>query len=231
MTWPSIAPSIWLARETDGQIELVEWNRFGDIVQIITETEETVIACADCFAAWDDLADRGFVEVLPTDRRKLEAERDRILALVRTTFHGVTLGNGIGLLQAQGIDNYADRETLAAYRAQDEKEDWSAIPVAALDGGYSSLSFFDADGMRFHLPAYLIADLEDSLQVDDLQFHLTYPGFDGFPGFDRFSTLSRDQRAAVRQFLLLRLSDYNYEFSHRMIEGALETYWTAEPES
>ena len=84
----------------------------------------------------------------------------RVLDQIRDAFAGVTLGNGVGLREANGLDDYADSRTLAAYRSQDEKLDWSAISAADLDDCASSLGFFDADGMRFHLPAYLVADLE-----------------------------------------------------------------------
>lgn len=100
-------------------------------------------------------------------------EERHIAQLVRSAFSGVTLGNGVGLLQDQGIDDYADKATLAAYRKQDAKNDWSRIPVSSLSQCYSSLSFFDAAGMRFHLPAYLIADLENTLNQEVI-FCLTY---------------------------------------------------------
>jgi hypothetical protein len=146
----------------------------------------------------------------------------RVLNLIRTAFAGVTLGEGVGLRQGQGLDDYADAQTLAAYRAQDEQHDWSAISVEDLDQCNSSLSFFDPEGMRFHLPAYLIADLKQALKIADVLFHLVY-SLDGAES--RFEKLSRDQREAVRQFLLLRLSDPNYEFVHPMIETALRDYW------
>src|SRR5438046_507176 len=98
-------------------------------------------------------------------------EEARVASLVREAFRGVTLGEGVGLLEGRGIDDYEVQEVLDAYRSQDEKEDWSKIPVDALNNCYSSLSFFDAEGLRFHLPAYLIADLEGLYQFDVL-FHL-----------------------------------------------------------
>ena len=101
-----------------------------------------------------------------------EHER-RVLNLIRTAFAGVVLGEGVGLRQGRGLDDYADEGTLASYRAQDEKHDWSAIPVADLNRYGDSLSFFDPDGMRFHLPAYLVADLEGTLHTEVL-FHLVY---------------------------------------------------------
>jgi hypothetical protein len=142
-----------------------------------------------------------------------------LLNQIRIAFAGVKLGNGVGLRQGQGLDDYADARTLASYRAQDEQHDWSAIAVEALDQCYSSLSFFDAEGMRFHLPAYLVADLKQQLKTADVLFHLAYCVD------SRFEKLSDAQRNAVREFLLLRLSDRHYEFVHPMIETALREYW------
>ena len=153
----------------------------------------------------------------------MTGNEQRVLSLIRAAFAGVALGDGVGLLQAQGLDDSADERTRASYRMRDEKHDWSAISVADLDRCYSSLSFFDPDGMRFHLPAYVVADLEGCLRTADVLFDLVYLA-DGAPS--RFDALSRAQRDAVREFLLLRLSDSHREFVHPMIEAALREYWT-----
>src|SRR2546425_7467608 len=52
---------------------------------------------------------------------------------IREAFTGVTLGSGIGLQQAQGIDEHEDESTCARFRASDEKEDWTRIPVSELN--------------------------------------------------------------------------------------------------
>ena len=78
---------------------------------------------------------------------------------IRAAFHGATLGNGIGLLQGQALDDYRDEATQKAYRERDEEDDWERIPFQALNRCNTSLSFFDAEGMRFHLPAFMIAEL------------------------------------------------------------------------
>lgn len=152
----------------------------------------------------------------------LDDER-RVASLIRAAFCNVRLGNGIGLRQAQGLDDYADSNTLAKYRTQDEKDDWSSIPVSELKICESSLSFFDAEGMRFHLPAYLIAALEGTHQ-SSLVFHLTYPGLDAR---SKFALLSDSQRNGVREFLLLRLSGPYGDFERPMIESSLAEFWTA----
>ena len=69
---------------------------------------------------------------------------DALCDTIRNAFSGVKLGKGVGLQEAQGLDDYDDAATRARYRASDEKEDWSRIPAAELNRCYSSLSFFDA---------------------------------------------------------------------------------------
>ena len=151
----------------------------------------------------------------------------RVANLIRDAFREITLEDGIGLLQGHGLDNGADSKTLKEYRSKDEKNDWSMIPVSDLNSCFSSLSFFDAEGMQFHLPAFLIADLEGTFDGDVL-FHLTYFEHDAM---SRFEILTDSQRNAVREFLLLRLSDPNSDIETPMIEKALSEYWAAAEES
>ena len=73
--------------------------------------------------------------------------------------------------------------------------------------------------MRFHLPAYLVADLSGAIE-NDILFHLTFQD-----GLWRFDKLNKPQREVVREFLLLRLADPQCEFAHPMIEKALTEYW------
>ena len=140
---------------------------------------------------------------------------------IEAAFAGVTLGTGVGLQEAQGLDDYADAETCAAYRAKDEKDDWHRLPTEALNHCHSSLSFFDAEGMRFHLPAYLLADLRGDYG-SGMAFCLTQShDFDGY-----FGLLSEAQRRAVRAFLLHIADDPEYQFDHPHIVRALNEYWT-----
>ena len=139
---------------------------------------------------------------------------------IREAFAGVTLGSGIGLQQAQGIDDHEDEATCARYRASDEQEDWTRIPVSELNRCNSSLSFFDAEGMRFHLPAYLIADLQGAYNFG-MAFCLTqshdYARY--------FGQLSDAQRKVVRDFLLHISKESDYEFGRPHIIRALDEYW------
>jgi hypothetical protein len=151
-------------------------------------------------------------------------DREKLKRQIKDAFAGVKLGNGIGLLQAQGLDNYADAATLARYRAEDEKEDWSKIPLERFNRCPNSLSYFDTEGMRFHLPAFLISSV-DGTSNQDVVFTLTYfvP-----ENMSRFDSLSQPQRKAVRDFLQYKLQDIDdagREFIGPMIEKAIVEYW------
>jgi hypothetical protein len=171
------------------------------------------------------MKDRGFD---PATIREEEArldlyERGQVLAArIRAAFTGVTLGNGIGLVESRGRDQHESPAMLAAYRASDEKEDWTKIPSVEIDCSCGGLSFFDAEGMRFHLPAYLIADLNGEYGRG-LAFHLTEePGNRG-----RFDLLDAAQRACVRAYLSLLLEDPNEDHHRDEIQNALGGYWSS----
>ncbi|WP_348642383.1 DUF6714 family protein [Rhizobium sp. ERR 922] len=76
----------------------------------------------------------------------------KVRAAIRDAFAGATLDKGPGKMQA--LDDYASNEVRAACRADDEKGGWTAIAPEILNKHSSSPSFFDAKGMRCHLPAY-----------------------------------------------------------------------------
>lgn len=213
---------IVFTRKIEGRVERIEWFREADLAWLVVDGVETILEPETWQQAWADLEARGFIEFFPANRRKLNAEKTRVLELVRNAFQGVTLGDGVGLRQGQGLDDYSGPETLAKLRADDEKDDWTAIPVENLERCRSSLSYFDAEGMRFHLPAFLVAELEGQHSSGEVVFILTYQDDRMMSRFDRFSPA---QREAVREYLLLQLADPHREFQHPMIEASLRDYW------
>ena len=91
---------------------------------------------------------------------------DELIALVCEVFAGVELEDGVGLRESDGIDDYAGPEELKRLRAMDEKHDWRKIPADLLTQCYAAPSFLDAKGMRFHTPAFLVAELKGDFQQD-----------------------------------------------------------------
>src|SRR5260221_9172919 len=110
----------------------------------------------------DELRDRTRdTELIAAYSRWVERvpEIDKLIQSITSAFAGVELGDGIGLLEANGLDDYAATAELAELRSRDEREDWRRIDVETLNRCYSAPTFFDAHGFVFHLPAFLIAEL------------------------------------------------------------------------
>ena len=170
--------------------------------------------------------DRSVIEKAMEQSQRWEAAQ-AVCSVIRTAFKDVKLGNGVGLWQAQGIDDCDDEATWSAYREKDEKEDWQRITTDDLNHCYSSKSFFDAEGMRFHLPAYLIADLNGEYGFG-MAFTLTHLNENEYCK-SYFTLFSLAQRLAVREYLLYIRSEPDYSHERADIDKALEGYWTEVP--
>jgi len=158
-----------------------------------------------------------------------EKELERLREMICEAFKDVKLGDGVGLKEAQAIDDYKDTLTKAAYRAEDEKDDWRKIPVSELNRCHSSLSFFDAEGMRFHLPAFLIAELSGNrLESGGCYCFDMVSRLSTVSGWQEknFSLLTEQQRNAVREFLNYAIDDEDSQLHLNDITHALlKGYW------
>lgn len=146
--------------------------------------------------------------------------KDQIIEKIEAAFSGVTLGDGIGLFEAQAIDDYETEEVQKRRREDDEKINWKSIAYDVLQSCHSSLSFFDADGMRFHLPAYIIGSIKG--EVDDPIFHLTYMGS---YMESRLVSLNVEQHQAIIEYLTWCLTEDEYSYDYPNIAKALAEYW------
>ena len=77
---------------------------------------------------------------------------------------------GDGYLQGsfEGCEPYEEIEPFKG------RQDWQNIDSELLDTHSGALNFFSEAGLRFFLPAYLIADLHDELQTADPVFVLVH---------------------------------------------------------
>lgn len=146
--------------------------------------------------------------------------KDQIIESIREAFRDIKLGDGIGLWEAQAIDDYESENVRRKKRETDEKDDWSSFTPDELQRCHSSLCFFDANGMKFHLPAFIIGSLKD--QVDDPIFHLTQ--LDDYAK-SKLATLDDDQRMAVVNYLSWCLEKKDFEYEHQSIQRAIDEYW------
>lgn len=158
--------------------------------------------------------------------KELGEEAYEVIQIIERAFRDVKLGGGTGLWEAQGLDDYADAVACAKYREQDEKDDWRRIPSETLLRCHSSLCFFNAEGLRFHLPAFLVADLKGELGIG-MDFCLTHQALADHP---TFSLLSPEQRLSIRMYLLHKVHHPDYQLVASDIQQALSQYWVWPPE-
>ena len=174
-----------------------------------------------------ELKDRGYDPVLldsRADRGRWEAANE-LREKIESAFADVTLGEGIGLKEGRGLDDYEGPDVLAQLHAQDERTDWRRLTSEYLLSYQSSISFTDAEGMRFHLPAWMLAELRDE-------------GIVGLIGSlcriaphheHQFSLLSPAQRSVVRDFLEFMRDDPEYSHERAEIYAAIEHIWSQVP--
>ncbi|NJR42201.1 MAG: hypothetical protein HC767_05635 [Akkermansiaceae bacterium] len=155
------------------------------------------------------------------------SERGQLCSIIRAAFEGVKLGDGVGLYQAQGIDDHESDEACSIFRERDEKDDWTRITSEDLNNCYSSLSFFDAEGMRFYLPAYLLADLNGEYKFDLIDEFTNWCDYKK----EQYSLLSDIQRDAVSRYLrFIQDKPGNWLDAHK-IDVVLESLCENVPES
>jgi hypothetical protein len=151
----------------------------------------------------------------------------RLLQTIQHAFRRVELGDGISLHETVVIDDYGGREAQQVARIPDEKHDWRKLiddPELARICGVGGLSFYDAVGLRFHLPAYLSLAVqysdrdEVSNVVESLLFHLTHVSE---YNLERFSILDDAQRRCVWEVLL-----YLRDVSD--LDPVTQSYWNRE---
>ncbi len=169
-----------------------------------------------------------------------ECQRE-LLRLIEDAFAGVELGDGVSLHETVVIDDYGSLEERRAARDPDEKHDWRKLVGNAeliRTTGVGGLSFYDAAGLRFHLPAYLSVAVADSESPDasnvlaDLLYHLTH--IEDY-NRERFAILSGPQRACVREVLKFLREQYDTTPWNAPliaeIDQAIEGYWASGPEA
>jgi hypothetical protein len=145
--------------------------------------------------AFSGAAPQGEQEARDMEERR--AEGALLITRVRAAFQHVELGSGVGLHEGQALYGYGTDEEQQTARDGDEKLDWRLLLSDDLEHCASSLSFFDAEGMRFHLPAFLIGEIEGSLQNSLSIRFSTEPDFSRSP----FNMLNAEQQSVVRDCL------------------------------
>ncbi|MES2440845.1 MAG: DUF6714 family protein [Verrucomicrobiota bacterium] len=168
------------------------------------------------------LKSRGYDRTL-LDERASRERWDAVCELreqIRAAFRGVSLGRGVGLRQGCALDDWQPPEVCQQRREDDEKDDWGRICSEDLFR-YECMSFLDAEGFRFHLPAYMLDDLDGGGAASVVR-HLT--DF-SILGTTRLELLSGSQRDAVCAFLNFMRDDPDHFRDRDAIDAAMDSYW------
>ena len=97
------------------------------------------------------------------------SDKETVIAAIHAAFE-TTEHPGDAFLQGSH-EGCEPAEEVGPFR---ERHDWRNIEAAFLDAHGGALSFFTEGGLRFFLPAYLVADLHGQLSVANPLFHLTH---------------------------------------------------------
>ena len=121
---------------------------------------------------------------------------------IDAAFDGVTLGQGTTIEEAESNELRGDPisagSRLTPRIETPNHKDWRAIAVT--NNNFEVLYFMDPDGWRFHLPAFMTADLKhvDVSETDQLVFLLTD---EPRKVSERLSQLTNAQRRCCGQYV------------------------------
>ena len=97
-----------------------------------------------------------------------------IKGLILDAFKAVGKGQGLGARECIALDAYADADVQAQARAEDVEEHWWDYPRQVKDFAFSyALIYNNIDGVRFHMPALMTADLEGLGHDLDIALYMT----------------------------------------------------------
>jgi len=131
---------------------------------------------------------------------------ETLLSEIESAFFEVGLEDGVGLYQAEAIDNYRPEQEIEIAKSKDRGafRSWKAIPSDLLEKHYSALCFVDSKGLRFLLPAYMTYTLQNyshssSASIDAASFALG--SSPAFVDADVDSVFTKRQYKVIARFL------------------------------
>src|ERR1700680_2624371 len=98
---------------------------------------------------------------LKTSYLRFENRISGLIAEIMTAFDGVSREDGTTLHEAMAIDDYKSDEEQQAARGFDTEQRWQDVPDEEILACESALSFLDAKGFRYYLPAFMVSRLKN----------------------------------------------------------------------
>eukprot|EP01130_Rhizamoeba_saxonica_P001858 TRINITY_DN11685_c0_g1_i1.p1 TRINITY_DN11685_c0_g1~~TRINITY_DN11685_c0_g1_i1.p1 ORF type:complete len:166 (+),score=37.71 TRINITY_DN11685_c0_g1_i1:42-500(+) len=131
-------------------------------------------------------------------------QHKHLIQQIKYAFNNVTLSRGIGLHEARALDDYQTVTPEIKQLDQDIGSDWEAIPKEVLEQFSDALTFVDGKGMRYLLPAFMIAHLKGEVIPEPPLYYLIPSSED--PGLQNYvlqklTCLSKKQQDVVIAFM------------------------------
>jgi len=154
-----------------------------------------------------------------------------LIAEIVAAFDGVAREDGVSLREGMVLDDYGSDEACTAARLLDTDTRWQDVSDADMQRYDGVLTFSDAKGFRYYLPAYMLRDLR-------LYVHPTY-GFSSdtlsglqissVPGvsdwkLEQFALITPEQGKSVCSFLKFTVV-YGDKYHRQDAADALADYW------
>jgi hypothetical protein len=160
-------------------------------------------------------------------------DRDAIVREIVGAFDGVRRGDGISLHEAQVIEDHGSDNERVRARTLDAAERWQDVPGADIEAAYDILSFLDAAGFRYYLPAYMVWSLEnfetsESRSVDHTIYSLALHEEPRLRQWQlgRFSVFDPRQAKAIARFLAFMAERSGGLADAAAAAAALADHWT-----
>lgn len=160
--------------------------------------DEHLRALIDSFWGWVMPFRARYAGVLPVELCPRQAA---LVERICTAFAGVGVGADTPLyLSGAAEDDYLPESYQAFLRMHEERQDWQRIPADVLFCLHDCFSYLEPEGVRFLLPAYMVADLRHPTAHWSSDYGLQFALFSSWPG-TRLNVLNDAQRACVTDYV------------------------------
>ena len=148
---------------------------------------------------------------------------------VHAVFGKVELGDGLSLHQAGAMDLMLSAEEVRQSRRLDTETRWQDIPDSKVEEFHYALTFMDPEGMRFHLPRFVVYSLEhpglDSPAVDAAVYACDFGDDVDDQVLGQFNAMSRRQMRTIANFLVFVAESKDEDYDILVAAMAVEAFW------
>lgn len=156
-------------------------------------------------------------------------EREILISEIRMAFHGISRSDGVTLHEARAIDGHKSEEERKNARRLDKDNSWDEVPDAHIEQYYDVFSFFDVEGFRYYLPAYMIwavkhFDVSQSCSSDNVIYVLSHSTILLERDTQVFNSFNLVQCRAICRFLKFMASNPTFADADAA-NAALREHW------